>query len=410
MSPQQLTPAPAGPAQTVAPIPSAAQLAARIQIPRRLPPRYDGQPLQHLSHSSYNRFVLCPEDWRRRYMLGEKSAPSGSMFLGRQVDDAISLYYRHILDHGERLTLDQVKDAFWDGWKAAAEAEREQLGIAWEADLPEDRAFNLGLDAVELTSSELIPHLGEPAAVQRKVEYTLAPGLEWSVLCYLDLETRRAVAGAQLPAVVDYKVKKTPLTQHKADHDFQPAVYLAGRWLEGDPAAQFCFAQIAKPGPRRKQIGASLVTTGRSRGQLRGALVRIAQVARQIVACYERFGPDEPWGFADPSGWKCSERYCEAWASCPWWGGRVSPRRGTRPTGSAVRRGQYLVSVGGLPGAHPVPGPATSATDRSSDATAEPCEPGHYRCWRRVRDTSPGVHRRHDPSQAGRDQTATRCS
>ena len=317
MSPQQLTPAPAGTTGTAAAIPGAAQLAARIQVPRRLPPRYDGQPLQHLSHSSYNRFVLCPEDWRRRYILGEKTAATGSMFLGRQVDDAITLYYRHILDHGEHLSVDQVKDAFWDGWKAAAEAECEQLGIAWETDLREDSAVKLGLDAIDVTFRELIPHLGEPVAVQRQVEYTLAPGLQWSVLCYLDLETRRADAGALLPAVIDYKVKTTPLTQHKADHDFQPAVYLAGRWLEGDPAAQFCFAQIAKPGPRRKQIGASIVTTSRSTGQLRGALARIAQVARQIVACYERFGPDEPWGFADPGGWKCSERYCEAWGRCP---------------------------------------------------------------------------------------------
>ena len=133
--------------------------------------------------------MLCPEDWRRRYILGEKTAPTGSMFLGRQVDDAINLYDRHILDHGEHLTLDQIKDAFWDGWKAAAEAEREQLGIACETDLREDNAFKLGLDAVELTVSELIPHLGEPVAVQRKVEYTLAPGLERSALCYLDLET-----------------------------------------------------------------------------------------------------------------------------------------------------------------------------------------------------------------------------
>ena len=316
MSAIEITAAGAQPAATA---PSAAQLAARIQIPRRLPPRYDGQPLQHLSHSSYNRFVLCPEDWRRRYMLGEKTAPSGSMFLGRQVDDAITLYYRHILEHGERLSVDQLKDAFWDGWKAAAEAEREHLGIAWETDLREDTAFKLGLDAVELTFTELIPHLGEPVAVQRKVEYALAPGLEWSVLCYLDLETRRADAdaGALLPAVVDYKVKTTPLSQYKADRDFQPAVYLAGRWLEGDPADEFCFAQIAKPGPRRKEIAASIVTTRRSTAQLRGALVRIAQVARQIVACYERFGPDAPWGFADPGGWKCSERYCDAWATCP---------------------------------------------------------------------------------------------
>src|SRR5438270_4932295 len=186
-------------------IPGAAQLAARIPIPRRLPPRYDGQPLQHLSHSSYNRFILCPEDWRRRYILGEKTQPTGSMFLGRQVDDAISAYYQHVLDHGERLTLDQVKDAYWDGWKAAAEAEREHLGIAWEADLREESAFKLGLDAIDLSFAELIPQLGEPVAVQRRVEFTLAPGLEWSVLCYLDLETRRSDAGDVVPAVVDDK-------------------------------------------------------------------------------------------------------------------------------------------------------------------------------------------------------------
>ena len=239
-------------------IPSAAQLAARIQIPRRLPPRYDGQPLQHLSYSSYNRFILCPEDWRRRYIVGEKTAPSGSMFLGRQVDDAITLYYRHILEHGEHLTLDRVKDAFWDGWKAGAEAEREQLGIAWETDLREDKAFKLGLDAVELTFSELIPQLGEPVAVQRKLEYTLAPGLEWSILCYLDLETRRAHAGALVPAVVDYKVKTTPLTQFKADHDFQPAVYLAGRWLEGDPVFRIGkYRTMAYPGQGFVRQGAS---------------------------------------------------------------------------------------------------------------------------------------------------------
>jgi hypothetical protein len=240
------------------------------------------------------------------------------MFLGRQVDDAITLYYRRILEHGEHLSLDQVRDAYWDGWKAAAEAERDQLGITWEDDLREDRAFKLGLDAIELTFTKLVPRLGEPVAVQRRVEYTLGAGLEWSVLCFLDLETVRPDAdGNEVALVVDYKVKTTPLSQPKADHDFQPAVYLAGRWLEGNPAGAFAFAQLAKPGPRRREMAASLVATSRSVGQLRGALVRIAQAARQIVACYECFGPEEPWGFADPGGWKCSERYCEAWHRCP---------------------------------------------------------------------------------------------
>jgi hypothetical protein len=314
MTAVEITAAGAQPAVTA---PGAAELAARIRIPRRLPPRYDGQPLAHLSQSSYSRFVLCPESWRRHYIAGERSAPTGSMFLGRRIDDTISLYYQRVLDHGERLTVDQVKDAYRDGWRADEEAERDRLGIGWEDELHPDRAFQIGLDAIELSFAQLIPRLGEPVAVQRRMEYTLAPGLEWSVLCFLDLESLRPDNGEAVPAVIDYKVKTTPLTQYKADHDFQPAVYLAGRWLEGDPAAEFSFAQIGKPGPRRKEMSASIVTTTRSAGQLRGALVRIAQAARQIVAYYERFGPDEPWGFADPSGWKCSARYCAAWATCP---------------------------------------------------------------------------------------------
>ena len=64
--------------------------------------------------------------------------------------------------------------------------------------MPEERAFKLGLDAIDLSLRELVPRLGEPVAAQRKLEYALAPSLEWSVQCYLDLETlRRADRGEQ---------------------------------------------------------------------------------------------------------------------------------------------------------------------------------------------------------------------
>ena len=45
---------------TAAP-PTAADLAARIALPVRLPERYDGEPLRHLSPSSYSLWVSCPE-------------------------------------------------------------------------------------------------------------------------------------------------------------------------------------------------------------------------------------------------------------------------------------------------------------------------------------------------------------
>src|SRR3954454_24296960 len=121
--------------------PTGAELAARIQIPRRLPVRSDGQPLRHLSHSSYAKFLLCPDDCRRHYLLGERTPPSGHMFLGARVDDALSTYYRHQLACGERLSLDQLQDAYRDHWTRELAAEQAQRGVNWDAELDEPGAF-----------------------------------------------------------------------------------------------------------------------------------------------------------------------------------------------------------------------------------------------------------------------------
>ena len=75
---------------------------------------------------------MCREAWRRKYICGEREAPSGAMFLGSRVDDAVSLYYRQIIDEHERLDLEQVKDAYRALWQTELDAEqreaRRQLG------------------------------------------------------------------------------------------------------------------------------------------------------------------------------------------------------------------------------------------------------------------------------------------
>jgi hypothetical protein len=240
------------------------------------------------------------------------------MFLGSRVDDALSLYYRTILEHHERLDLAQVTDAYRDLWHTELQAEEQQQGVDWQ-DIHQYAAFELGLQALELTFEQLVPKLGEPLAVQRRLEFTLVPGVtEWTIVCYPDLETRgRTPAGEPIDRVIDYKVKGSIIGQPTADRDPQASLYLASRWLESRPAGEFAFAQLAKPGRQRKQMSAALITTRRTAGQLRASLARIALAAAEIDAYYRRFGPDSPWGFADPTSWKCSERFCSAWRDCP---------------------------------------------------------------------------------------------
>jgi hypothetical protein len=303
--------------------PTAAELADRIRLPRHLPPRYDGQPLRHLSNSSVTKFWLCPDLWRRYYIGGERFAPSGAMFLGSRVDDALTHYYRHWLETGEQLPLAEVKRFFGRNWKRQLEAENDKLGIAWDERLDRATALKLGVRALALAFEQLVPRLGEPVAVQRRVELRLGP-VEWTVEGYLDLETRRHEPGSEQPVeeIVDYKVKAgSAITEAAAARNPQASLYLAARWLEGSPAARFQFAQTLIPGVQRKKMTTSLVPAERTVGELRATLARIALTAAQIATAFERFGADGPWQWADPTSWKCSPRYCEHWRSCPGGGG-----------------------------------------------------------------------------------------
>ena len=64
-------------------------------------------------------------------------------------------------------------------------------------------------------------------------------------------------------------------------------------------------------------MSTALIPTTRTIGQMRATLARIALAASEIVAPHERLGPDRPWGFADPSHWKCSPKFCSAFDSGP---------------------------------------------------------------------------------------------
>jgi hypothetical protein len=107
-------------------------------------------------------------------------------------------------------------------------------------------------------------------------------------------------------------------------HDPPPGCrYLASPWLAGELAQPFCFAQIGKPGKRRKEMRSAFVVRSARARRSRGSRGPPARSPRSTSAA-GRAG-----GFADPSGWKCSARYCAHHARCPG-GGGLQATRGRR--------------------------------------------------------------------------------
>jgi hypothetical protein len=130
------------------------------------------------------------------------------MFLGSRVDDALSDYYRHMLAHDEQLPLDEVIERYRAGWTEQLEEEQKDRRVVFD-EFDEPTMLTLGVDALTATFEQLVPQLGTPVAVQRRVEFKLDTGAEWSIIGYLDLETEwpDLTGEGVISEVVDFKVK-----------------------------------------------------------------------------------------------------------------------------------------------------------------------------------------------------------
>lgn len=254
--------------------------AGQVGLPLDLPVRYDGQRITHLSASSVTAFIACPDAWRRRYLLGERTMPDGVMVLGRAVDEALTLLHTDQMA-GVAMSTDQCLDAYRDAWNTEIETEGDRLGINWSDELPENRAFDMGLRMVQVALLELVPRLGTATAVQRRFERRLHPDATWTLIGYPDIETVREQTcwtledgtvltqdtGEEMPTIgvpwddapVGYRI-----ATYKGPLDEVLVSRIAGLHLldelDADRIAERLDSELAdalpgsKPGPRRTQV------------------------------------------------------------------------------------------------------------------------------------------------------------
>ena len=108
--------------------------------PAPAPGPHDGQPLRHLSNSSYTRFVLCPEDWRRHYIQGERTPPTGAMFLGSPRRRRRDRLLRPPARPRRAARARPGSRPLPRPLAPQLEAEQAKQGVTWVPDLPEPDA------------------------------------------------------------------------------------------------------------------------------------------------------------------------------------------------------------------------------------------------------------------------------
>jgi hypothetical protein len=239
-------------------------------------------PVDHLSVSSLNLFVRCPEAWKRRYIDHEPERPSGKMVCGGAAGAALVQNFGFMIERGEGLTTEQLLDEF----SAELEDRSESEEVDWGTDKP-GAMKDSAIGALRIYHTHIAPDV-IPIHVEREVVLSW-PDFPADLVGYLDMETADDV-------IVDFKCVGQRISKDKARAELQPSAYLAARRAEGDPAARFEFHTLI----RTTKPTAEIVPAPRTEAQLDLLTNRVFSIARAmewrwLEDCWQGAGPDVAW-------------------------------------------------------------------------------------------------------------------
>lgn len=255
--------------------------------------------LEHLSYSSISTYMLCPRNWKFKYLDGIPTASSPALVFGSAFHATVEAIIK-AKAAGETIDVAE-KWAFQWAWETTKATD-------WGAELPEEYS-NLGLrmlshkDTVAMLA-EISPMVDVDEAgtvvplIERRVELHV-PGVPIPVIGYIDI-----ICSDGIPA--DFKTAARVWAPGKAEGELQPLFYLAALNQAGymqNPTMGFRHYVFVKTKTPQVQVLPSRHATC----QLFWLFGAIREVWKGIEAGV--FPPN-------PSSWKCSDRWCDYWGIC----------------------------------------------------------------------------------------------
>lgn len=260
-------------------------------------------PVSHLSATQITMYQRCPEQWRRRYVLGEKERPGAALIWGSADHYAHEVNFQQKIDSHSDLPVDDIRLAFAEGFDAAIERNGGEGEVEWGSDQPgaiKDAGVELAAHYHRIVSPSI-----QPTAVESEFSLTV-PGVPVPVIGRVDVET----AGL----AIERKTAKRTSTKVEPKWRIQGLIYqlAAPRSVDWHVSVKKKVPEIATPAQHEGLTLPYIAPMARVTEDL------IRATARSILSAHEHFGPDEPWSGALSHEWACG--FCGFKKNCHWWG------------------------------------------------------------------------------------------
>lgn len=250
----------------------------------------------HLSPTSVTQFLRCPEQWRRRHILGERLPPSAGIVRGKADHAAHEANFAQKIYTRADLPVSDVLDAYADKWMH----EIDDAGGPSELDGDDDLAKvkDIGAKVVSAYHVAVSPTI-QPSEVELPIEKVI---LEVPIHARIDLVD---IDGVPIERKTTGRKKSAP----DPAHVFQAQTYAV---LLGIDHSELHYAADSGAITTPKESPALLIER-----REQSTLLVYERTANAIVSMYAVYGPDDPWTGATTHPWACS--YCGYRPTCRYW-------------------------------------------------------------------------------------------
>jgi len=259
----------------------------------------------HISATQYTMAAKCWEQYRRRYIFGERIPPGIALLQGSGFHIGAETNMRQKIDSHVDLPASEIVEAAVAGFDQRAaegyaltddEACRGEKIVLGQA---KDQLVGLA----KCHAAEQAPDY-QPVAVEHTTRI-LFPNATHDMLAVTDL---RDDAGR----VTDFKTAGRKPPQKDADESVQLTIYAAAYQIEtGQSPSEVRLDVVTKT----KTPARHVLRSARGRGDYTALLSRINAMLATIAA-FEKEGL-EPWPAAPVGQWWCSPKFCGYWRTCP---------------------------------------------------------------------------------------------